>query len=125
MLQGVGLLRPVVVTRVLLVSKPYSLVSYSLPTVVSASGCADSGNSTTDCPRRGVTWLTVTGANFGAANARVFIGGQVTLSCDSLSASLLNRVVPRSRARTCLTGPRARTRAWCACCPLATLCWRR
>ncbi|MBL8787658.1 MAG: IPT/TIG domain-containing protein, partial [Deltaproteobacteria bacterium] len=59
----------------LVVSTSHSVVSYAAPAVSSISGCTDLGTTTYACARTGGTPITIVGANFGAASARVTVGG--------------------------------------------------
>jgi hypothetical protein len=56
------------------------LVSYMLPVVQSVSGCLPKANSTIDiasCPRSGGNIVTVTGTDFGIAEAKVLVGNRL------------------------------------------------
>eukprot|EP00808_Paulinella_micropora_P005718 g34203.t1 len=77
---GSGLNRLVSVTTARLSSAPKQLLSYSLPNMTAIAGCpfpsaATFGRITEQCPRSGGTILTLTGTNFGPANALVIVSG--------------------------------------------------
>ena len=67
--RAVGALQGVVVSNAALFSLAYPLVSYALPVISAITGCAPTG-----CLRSGNQAVTITGRNFGAASALVWIG---------------------------------------------------
>jgi hypothetical protein len=74
---GAGVDRLVVVDRGLSFSEGVPYVSYMYPTISTISGCDYINDDRTgNCNRQGGTWITLTGENFGASNAKVFVGGQ-------------------------------------------------
>jgi len=59
-----------------------NFIGYAGPLMTSITGCVDSGRTTNDCPRDGNNVLTITGSNFGSANALVLVAGGV---CSQVS----------------------------------------
>lgn len=51
------------------------LIGYAAPTLTTVFGCTDEDSTTIDCDRNGGDVLTITGANFGASDSVVLIGG--------------------------------------------------
>ena len=85
---GAGLNRPIIVTVGRLFSRPASLISYKAAAITSVTGCVANGVSTEKCPRNDPSrQITLTGTNFGASNAIVFVGGKLCTfpSHDSLT----------------------------------------
>jgi len=66
-------------------SKAAALVSYAAPQPTAVTGCINGGD--TFCPRTGSVPITISGSHFGAANAKVLVGGY---SCGSVTHGVNN-----------------------------------
>jgi hypothetical protein len=96
---GTGLLRTIIVAVGSLFSAGDLLVSYSVPSITSVSGCTDSYPTTLSCPRTGGTIITLVGAMFGSSGATVIVGGisATNVTHDSLQPhSKLTFTLPTS-----------------------------
>lgn len=95
---GSGFQQEVLVVQDNLVSRAAPLVSYARPVIRQLSGACRSGGARNrdqvDCHRYGGNVLTITGSNFGAARAAVFIGGQECVNVTHRGYHELTCVLP-------------------------------